>query len=278
MRSTLALHPARTLLLALALAACGGGGDADRPAAAAPEARTASVTTQDSAGAPCPTPAPAVDTTLFRGQWAVLTARLRELGANWPEVEGNTAIDTLPMCDSCSTVALTLRSEATAWCTTPEQLEQLDGQARNMGILILGSDFPEQHGWLPIAKGDTVLMFASGTDGPARMVYRNGEQSVVAPDTAWMFFYCNDGHVGSRPQAQWRPRAGSRPAQSTGRRLDESDGGDYGWMSCASGCCQFYTPPPNPIIVFPDQANARAREAVPSPGPESRPTWCPRQG
>lgn len=274
-RSTFVGRFARPLLLALALCDCGGVGAPPNRTAAGPESRTASVAQDSAAPAPCPAP-PAVDPALFRGSWAVLTARLRELGASFPDLPGNSDTARVALCETCAPVDLVIRADTTTWCTTPAQLDS--GQTRIMGIFILAGEFAGDSaaGWGRIRAGDSLLVFASGSSGPAPVVYRSGEQAVTAPAGSWMFHYCQDGAVGTRPQAQWRSRltgAGSRNAADPARRLAAEEGGSFGWMACASGCCQFYTPPPNPIIVDPvDPARGRARDADPG----QPPTWCTR--
>jgi hypothetical protein len=270
------------LLLALALCSCGGGGEKARPAdATASAARAAG----DSA---CPTP-PAVDPARFTGEWAALSSYIVDsLGATFPnEVLPDSNTRRVRLCETCDEVPMTILPETTTYCTRPDSL---NGTQRLMGILILRSTFTgsDSTGWETIQANDSIFMFASRTDGPATMVYRNDRgQAVVAPDASWMFYYCADMHPGRRPEAKWRSRApsgGGSPAadKGKGKGLEEGDdGGSYGWMACASGCCQFYTPPPNPTITeTPDQANENAPDTVgkgrnPAAAPGQRPSWCP---
>ncbi|HEU4885171.1 MAG TPA: hypothetical protein VFT45_23115 [Longimicrobium sp.] len=281
----------RRLLLALALCACGGGGDADD----ASPARTADATASAAraAGEDCPTP-PAVDPARFKGPWDVLSRYLVDsLGLTFPnQVLPDSNTQKVQLCENCEMVEMTILPEATTYCT---QRDSLNGGQRILGILVLRSAFTpsDSSEWKdPIQANDSIFMFASTPNGPATMVYRNDQgQAVVAPDSSWMFYYCPDVHRGNRPEAKWRPRnvpvsttAGGPPA---GKGKDEDDeendgGGTYGWMACASGCCQFYTPPPNPIMTeTPGQANEHAPDTVGrgrnrAAEPGKTPSWCLR--
>jgi hypothetical protein len=280
---------ASRLVLALALCACGGGGDAD---AAAP-ARSADATASAArAAGDCPAP-PVVDPARFKGPWEGLSRYIvGELGATFPdEVPADSNTARVRLCPNCELVRMTILPEATTYCTQPGQL---DGGQRLMGILVLKETFTgsDSTGWQTIQANDSIFMFASRPDGPATMVYESdGRQVVVAPDTSWMFYYCTDAHGGTRPEAKWRSRsAPGTTGQTAGKGKggdddddddDDDDGGNtYGWMACASGCCQFYTPPPNPIMTeTPDNASPRAPDTVgkgrnQAASPGARPSWC----
>jgi hypothetical protein len=275
------------ILLALALCACGGAGDADdaRGAGSAESSASAVLASGDS----CPAP-PTVDPERFKGKWATLSNYIvHELGATFPnEVLPDSNTQAVKLCPNCDRVEMTILPEANTRCTPPDSL---NGRPRIMGILVLKNTFTgsDSTGWETIQKNDSVFMFASSTDGRATMVYPNERgQVVVAPDTSWMFYYCQDTHQRSgRPEAKWRPRNVPVPASpSAGKgkgkdREDDDDGGTYGWMACVSGCCQFYTPPPNPtVILTSDRANPQAPDTVGrgrNQAPGKRPTWCPPQ-
>ncbi|HYR08653.1 MAG TPA: hypothetical protein VEQ60_12815 [Longimicrobium sp.] len=261
----------RTLLLALALCACGRGNDAaDRP-----PAETTASATQAAGPAPC-TPPPVVDPERFKGSWDALSKflvdSLRVSFRNDATPDSSTAL--VKMCRNCELVSLTIIPTTTTFCTPPDSLHA--GQARLMGLVVLRSAFTpsDTSKWRdPIPANDSIFMFAGSTDGPATMVYKKDEQAVVAPDSSWLFFYCPDGHSGNRPEAKWRSRG------KNGQGSNE-DGNNYGWMTCASGCCQFYTPPPNSLIATPAQASPNAPDAVgrgrnQGAAPGQRPTWCP---
>jgi hypothetical protein len=273
----------RALLLALALCACGGDGGggetegADAPGAAPQASLEAARDTS------CPAP-PAIDPALFTGSWSALVDSLTARGASFPVIEGNHSVANLRLCQDCDTVNVALRADTTTYCTRREQLA--DGQTRIMGIMVLREPFAAQHGWNNLKLHDSIFMFASDTAGYATMVYRNGDNATTAPDSSWAFYYCPDGERGTRPRSHWRARNKPFPAQPPGADevVDfEEEGGSYGWMACASGCCQFYTPPPNPIAPgaeLPDRANEKARDAVDKnrntePGASPfRPSWC----
>jgi hypothetical protein len=259
------------VLLALALCACGRGDGTDKSGDAAAPARTAAV--QAAAGEPCTSPPPTVDTAFFSRTWAELEKELERKGARFPDVEGNSDTATVPLCPGCSAAKLIIHAEARAYCTQPRDVEI--GETRLMGVFVLDSDFQgDSSGWGPIAKGETIYTFTSNS-GDATLVYRRGENAATAPAGSWAFYYCDDGAVGTRPEAKWRPRLVPRNGQPNARRGGvEYDGGSYGWMACASGCCQFYTPPPNPIVGDPGPRPRPTPRAGQAPGAGPRPTWC----
>jgi hypothetical protein len=268
-------------VLALALAACGGGGDAGAGGESAPsaDAAAARATTAAAATDTCTGPPPGYALPVLTGPWTTLLDSLAADSVTFPDVTGNDDTASVKLCRNCSKVNVEIRSSNLTPCLRPEDLQ---GPLRRIaGIFIIQDTFPSQNGWDTLLPGDSVFVFAN-TNGPATLVYNQDGTGKTAPSTAWQFWYCRDGHQnGKTPQAQWRPR-GTPPTTGPGKGRDEEGGGgggSYGWMTCASGCCQFYTPPPNPIIVTPGQANPRAPDTV-GPGrnqgaaPGQRPTWC----
>ena len=108
------------------------------------------------------------------------------------------------------------------------------------------------------------------------MVYEDGGNTNAAPATAWQFWFCpHGGSVDKAPMARWRSRFDSShvPEPRTRNDAGADEGGSYGWMTCASGCCQFYTPPPNPIIQDPVDDAGRSGSA-PARTLAEGPTWC----
>lgn len=240
------------VLLALALSACGGGenggGDeaagADSARAAPPSARVAAA---DSTCTPPPVPPPA----LLTGSWQDLVTWINTNNVTFPTTPQNVAVDTVPLCPGCKGVGVRLQSANSTYCITPQNVPE----QRIAGMMVLLDTFPEQGGFKTIPAGDTIFMFSRGTPGAshhATLVYRHGTATRHAPARSWKFFYCQDGHVNSAPAAQWRPEEPAGPGAEKGKgkgkgRDDDGEGpgGTYGWMACANGCCQFYTPPPN---------------------------------
>jgi hypothetical protein len=262
------------LVLALALAACGGGGDqgaggesALRADSAAPRATIASAATDT-----CTGPPPGYAVPVLTGPWQALLDSLAADSVTFPDIPGNDDTTNIKLCRTCSRVDVEIRSSNLTPCLRPEDLQ---GPLRRItGIFIIQDTFPAQHGWDTLFPGDSVLVFAN-TNGPATLVYDSGGSGKTAPSTAWQFWYCRDGHQnGKTPQAQWRPRG--TPPTRPGKGRDEEEnggGGSYGWMTCASGCCQFYTPPPNDAIqTTAPQASENAPDTV---GVSQRPYWCP---
>ncbi|WP_420127735.1 hypothetical protein [Longimicrobium sp.] len=262
------------LLLALALCACGGGADDDAPEARQADAAAASAS-QATGPAACPAPPTVTDPKLFTGPWAVFSRHMTEIGARFAE-PSDSSTATVRFCKDCGSAEVQIVSEATTYCTTPEQMDS--GGSRILAIMVLKSAYagnPEQ-GWEPIPANDSIFMFAGSTDGPATLVYRSRDRrnAVVAPESSWTFYYCRDNHprpAGAR--ARWRPRTPVLPGPG-----DDDGGGAYGWMACASGCCQFYTPPPNEAETYrttPPRANPNAPDSARSGRGWGRPPWCP---
>jgi hypothetical protein len=194
-----------------------------------------------------------VDTTFFHRTWVELSAHVRERGARFPFTELNSATRTVRLCDSCATAELTIHADIATQCTTPEQM---NGETRVMAIFVLASDFggDSRNGWGPIPKGDSIYAFATDTFSDATLAYRDREGRVArARNGFWAFYYCKHDRIPAGDSlVQWRDRG---PPPTTRARTDrakdkddddeDEDDGSYGWMACASGCCQFYTPPPN---------------------------------
>ena len=266
------------LLLALALCACGGGDDPEKRTV--PRDSGGAIAARDTASASC-TPPPTVDTAIFSRTWAELTNHLKERGARFPLTPLNSATRTVRLCDSCAVATLTIHADEATHCTTPEQM---NGETRVMAIFVLASDFPgdRQHGWGPIAKGDSIFAFASDTFGAATLAYRDSVGRVArAPDPYWAFYYCKDDHIPAGDTlAQWRhrgPAPGIQRERGKGKGDEVEDDGSYGWMACASGCCQFYTPPPNQGNEGEeDDDRGRGRGGQRQAEPGSIPYWCNR--
>lgn len=270
MRTSLAGRPGPArlgsrLLLALALCACGEAGEeGEGEALQAEEAvQTAPEGVSTASTASCTNPPPGYALSVLTGEWQTLLDSLAADSVTFPEVAGNDTTALVALCRNCPPVRVELRSSNFTPCLGPADLGS--EQRRIVGMFILHDTFPAQPGWQTIPAGDTIFAFANTIGGPATMVYRDSSRSVTAPSKAWRFWYCQDGHSATAPQAQWRPRT----AANTGTRATtEDDGGTYGWMACISGCCQFYTPPPEEIEL-PEKANPKAGEAV-----QNKPSWC----
>jgi hypothetical protein len=271
---------ARALLLALALGACGEGEEKGEKGKA-PAADAAITAAADTAAAAdtCTGPPPAFPRSVLTGSWDALQDSLSAHGVTFPDIPGNVSTDSVPLCNGCSAVKVEIRSTNLTPCLTPANMKE--SHPHIVGMLTLKDTFPAQRGWSDtLYPGTTLLLFARIAAGPATLVYEDSAgNGKAAPATAWMFYYCRDAHSRSKvPRAQWRPRNGSDSIPGAGKGPEEmeegEDGGSYGWMACASGCCQFYTPPPNPItsgeVELPDQAVGPGG----NPGSQ-RPSWCP---
>ncbi|HEX5871004.1 MAG TPA: hypothetical protein VFY65_11330 [Longimicrobium sp.] len=269
------------LLLALTLAACpGGGGNAEGEKADVNATPSADPATEMSVAAAdtCTGPPPAFGIPVLNGSWAGLLDSLSAHGVTFPETPGNDTTAMVKLCQNCDSVRVEIRASNLTPCLKPSDLQ---GPGRRItGLFIVQGNFPAQNGWDALQPGDSLFAFTNSTGGPATLVYNQNGSGKPSPSNAWMFWYCQDGHSpGNAPRAQWRPRNPSTP----GAPGEEEDGGGgtYGWMACASGCCQFYTPPPNAEFerTTPPQANPNAPDTVgggPNPGgPGSqKPTWC----
>ncbi|HEX2209774.1 MAG TPA: hypothetical protein VHG93_18985 [Longimicrobium sp.] len=272
------------LLLALALCACGGGDAGDDAKASDDAARTEALAVQDSAGAPprCPPNPPKATAALLRGPWQALANSMKAQGAAFPVNGKNSDTTVIQLCTDCDSVALVIQANTATCGATPATLQPQDTSF--LGIFLLAGNFQAQNGWPSLQTGDTLALFVSGDSGSVIVTYRDKATGLAAqaPAGDWQFYYCQDGSRGTHAAAQWRSRATpSNQSHDDDDEDDDNGGGSYGWMACASGCCQFYTPPPNELeIELPDQANEKAPGTV-GPGrnrgnvsPRIRPTWC----
>lgn len=224
---------ARLLLLGIAVAACGGGdtrrtgqdGDASDVSAdttGAPRARVA--------GANCPPP-PSIDPALLGGaKWDSLVVWLRRNRVQF--VPGGPPATRRVLLERGSTAPalLSIASENRTHCLSRDSVTTV---VRLTGMIRVDS---ATTAWgHPFAKGDSILLFAQGED--ALLAYDEGGRVRTAPPRAWSFFYCLDTVPAPRPASAWRDWTPGPP------QGDDDDPGTYGWMACASGCCQFYIPP-----------------------------------
>lgn len=273
---------ARALLLALALGACGGsdedGGEGAAGSSAADQA-AATAAADTAAADTCTGPPPAFAQNVLNGSWTGLRDSLAAHGVTFPDIAGNDDTTTVKLCRTCTSVPVEIRSSNLTPCLSPGDLNGA-GQ-RIVGLMIVQDTFPAQHGWDTLLPGDSLFAFTSSTGGLATLVYEQGGGGKPAPATAWRFWYCQDGHSGpGTPRAQWRSRsAPADPNPGKGNdRQEEDGGGSYGWMACASGCCQFYTPPPNSeTLTTPPQASPNAPDTVgqgQNQGVSLKPSWC----
>jgi hypothetical protein len=266
-------------LLALTLAACpsGDGGDpAARRDSAQADPASPHIAAADST---CTTPPPIPPDSVLRGPWERLTSWIAENNVTFPDDSANVAVDTVPLCPNCTAVGVRLQSGNSTPCITPQN----SAERRIAGKMVLLDTFPAQSQFETIPAGETIYMFSRGTPGashPATLVYRHNGQVTHAPVGSWRFNYCDDGHTHRRPQAQWRQEnpTTSQPGQGKGKGPDDDEdgpGGTYGWMACANGCCQFYTPPG--MVMTPEQASPNAPDTVPPVKGLPPPAWCTRR-
>lgn len=261
------------LLTALALAGCGRGDGTAERADTTVTADSAQLRLARADSAECEAP-PSPPPSLLRpgASWAALEAWLAQNQITFPDTPENIAVDTVPMCLGCTSVGVRLQSTDRTYCLTKQQ----SAQQRIAGRLTLLDTFPAQNGYQTIPRGAQVYMFSRGTPGmvqPATVVYKYNDAVTHAPPTAWRFYYCDHQLGGTRPGAQWRPEDTTPRPPGDGDNGGGNGGGTYGWMACANGCCQFYTPPP---IMTPDPANEHAPDTVPPHGPGGMPPpkWC----
>ncbi|HEU0299307.1 MAG TPA: hypothetical protein VFR37_07635 [Longimicrobium sp.] len=258
------------LALALALAACGGGGDA--PESGDTPADTAAALQTTLATDTCTGPPPAFGQAVFQGTWQGLLDSLAAHAVTFPDIPGNDDTASVRLCATCEPVRLEIRSSNLTPCLQPDSLR---GESRILGLFILVDSFPGSAQWDPIPAGDTIFTFAFNPgDSPARLAYRQGNNINTALSAAWRFLYCQDGHHNPKiPRAQWRDRV-TAAMQTDAEEEEEEETGKYGWMACASGCCQFYTTPPGDgLVTTPDVANPNAPDTVGSV--RRRVPWCP---
>jgi hypothetical protein len=241
----------RRLLLLLAVAACGrGSGDqADPPPR--PGGPEKVVMDSSARAAPaCEGPSPVVDTTLLRkgAEWEPLGRWLAD-STRFKDSSSDSAVNPVRLCDTCAPVRMRIVAETRTYCNTPESL---DRTTRTAGVWVVLDGTVTPPGWgATFARDDSIFVFAHDTASSAILAYRVGpkrDRVGVAPDSAWSFRYCRDGHTGEPSLAKWRVSPSTRAnAARAGAARDTTpppnDPGTYGWMSCASGCCQFYIPP-----------------------------------
>lgn len=243
-----------TALLLTLLCACGGGGG-DK---ADGEPRKLLSTEQDSVAPTvlCDGPPPTYTNEVLTGAWSALRAALAGDGVTFPESEGNVAVDTVALCIGCKVTRVKLQSSNFTPCLQPGHL---GGTPRILGQMVLLDSFPAQKGFPAIPRNDTIFTFAHAPSGPALLIYRNGTQAARAFSPLWNFHYCDDPHTPvAGPEAQWR---------TTASTTQNDPGGTYGWMACASGCCQYYIKPP---ATLPEEAVEHAQGHLPDSLPPGR--------
>jgi hypothetical protein len=226
----------RLLLLGLAVAACGDAGETgDAAAGDSAQARAAGAGSADrGAGPQCP-PSPAIDTTFFTD--STWSSFLGWIGQNRVRFTGPGARRNVPLEPEGTPVSMTIQSEQRTHCTRRDDVR---GQTRIAGIFRVESG-ASAFGHT-FAAGDTIFVFSHDTIGRPVLAFRNGTRVGTAPATAnWRFRFCHDGHPHASAAADWRQF--DRPPNGP---PGEEDPGTYGWMACASGCCQFYIPPKDP--------------------------------
>lgn len=222
------------LLLGLAVAACGGGsGDtAAGDSAQARPAHAVAADRRDGSGPQCPAP-PAIDTTFFTD--STWTSFAGWLGGHRVRFTGRGARQSVPLEQGGTPVSLTIQSEQRTHCMRRDSVQ---GKTRIAGIYRVESAATAfGH---TFKAGDTIYVFSHDTLGQPVLAFKNGDRVGTAPATAgWRFRFCHDGHPHPDPAAEWRSFDPPGPP-------DNEDPGTYGWMACASGCCQFYIPPKTP--------------------------------
>ena len=274
---------ASRLLLALALCACderddagqSGGGAATRTA----DAPAALAAATDSCGAP----PPAYPVPVLNGPWQTLLNSMNADGVTFPDTAGNSDTTSVKLCKTCVASRVVIRSGNRTPCLSAGDLN--GSPPRITGMFIVLDPIPAQPGWKAFVPGDSIFLFANAASGPAMLVFREGTQGKMAPSNAWTFWFCPDNaDNGTTARSQWRPRGTppGTPPRTTPAPGDQDGGGGgggtYGWLACASGCCQFYTPPPNESMqTTPPQADSNAPDLVgkgQNQGNGGGPYWC----
>jgi hypothetical protein len=191
------------------------------------------------ASAPTPAPTPAVDLvrdfSLAPNQpWARAAGYLSRLNFTL----GVSDRRLVKGCSTCTPADVTIAAE---FRTMYLRADAFPEGMRVMGRLVRHDNtVSAELGFPADAAGDTAyLMVTSPTR--AVVMYRNTEGRIAFTEP-WGFRPNPDGHVWTEPTARWRDRVTTVAAGDT---LTSGPGGPYGWMACANGCCQFYTPPPN---------------------------------
>jgi hypothetical protein len=275
------------LLLVLALCACGGGGDKGAKAAADTDTAAVRTTTAPAAADTCTTPPPAFSVAVLNGQpWKDLTDSLTAHGVTFPDIPGNDSIQSVKLCRNCTPVKMAIRASNFTPCLGTADLT---GSGRRIvGEYVLQEAVHGQPGWHDIPAGNSIYVFAHANGAPATLVYEHDKKTNMGPPGAWQFWYCQHDTATTtdkRPQARWRPRGvpddtlprPDRPKDDDDvGDGDDEGGGTYGWMACASGCCQFYTPPPNDLMAqtTPTQASQTAPDTVGGGRRVGAPYWC----
>lgn len=246
-RSSTGRRVGRRLLLLLALAACrhDGGDKAPNASDASGEPRQ-TVADKGRGGEAACEPSPAVDPRLLDSTtaWADFERQLHSVDVRFVNTQDDSTITRVALCDSgCDSVTLQIVSERRTDCNTVGNFDS----TRIVGLWRVLEGTVTPPGWgRTFNKGDSIFLFARDTFSSASVVYQVGDRVHRAPPHAWNFRYCQEAHVGTGPQGRWRTRELTLQRQ---RRDTLPGGGDppgtYGWMSCASGCCQFYIPPTN---------------------------------
>lgn len=236
------------LLLALVLGACPGGdtGEKDDPSVAADSTQTQEAAASRVA-ATCEPPPVTPDSLLRNGQpWAQLEAWLATHQVTFPDDSANVAVASVPLCPQCDSVRVELRSTNRTYCMTVGNA----AQRRIAGQMTLLAPFAGKDSIQQLPAGTRILMFSKGSPQapqPATLVYNyQGNVTQMPAAALWKFYYCEDLVGGTRPEAQWRKDRDhcQRRGQGPKDDFEGPGGGTYGWMACANGCCQFYTPPP----------------------------------
>ena len=265
---------ARTLLLTLALAACdgGGGGGAGEGGDTADAAQPQAALSKTGGDGNC-SPPPIIPNSLVvpGASWANLEKFLTDSAVTFPDTPDNTAVATVPLCPGagCGSTSLRLQSTDRTFCLDSVRANQ----QRIAGRMTVLTPYPGGGGVDPLPAQAVIYMLSRGNPGRyqvATLVYNNNGQVKQMPPGSWRFYYCADGEVGTKPRAQWRPETVTHGGGTRGPRDGGGGGGGtYGWMACANGCCQFYTPPPSTEFPeLPDKGNT----------PDSIPPWCrPKQ-
>jgi hypothetical protein len=247
-----AARAGRRLLLLLAVAACGGGGDAPPRAEPADRDVSARADTTAGTGVQC-APSPAVNPALLSDttKWARLTSWRVQSGVAFADANADSTRAWVRLCAGCNPVKLRIVSENRTYCNSPGSLHDT---TRIAGVWAVEEGTVTPPGWgVTFSPGDSIFVFAHDTASSAILAYRVGNRVHRAPANAWSFHYCQHGGPGfNQPRARWRDRGTDHvvtvpgnggPPDVPGPPGDSDPPGTYGWMACASGCCQFYIPP-----------------------------------
>lgn len=271
--------PVTGLLLALALAACPGGDDTPQPGTAGGDSAQLRLASGPAGDTTCTPPPSPPDSLLRNGaSWSALEQWLAANNVSFPEDPANVSVDTVPLCKDCSSVGLRLQATNSTFCLKPAD----SGQLRIAGRMTVLQTYLPQAPPLgikdTIPAGSVVYMFSRGTPAAvqlATLVYAHADSVREIKPGNWRFYYCPHDTVITHPAAQWRPEDSIPQQQATTADVQgEEGGGSYAWMSCANGCCQFYTPPP--MQEFPDLPEV-GRTPNEQPGNGRRlpiPKWC----